>query len=165
MEAPDMGDIFTATGSKFYIGPSVTNGTDTAAEFAALAWVEVGLIETLGEYGDESSPVTFAAIGDGRTRKAKGSRDAGMMAVTVGRDATDVGQQALAAAERTYNNYAFKVVLPNRLTVSGTDEINYFRGLVMSRKKNVGGNDNVVRDTYNIGVNSELVEVAPTAGP
>lgn len=159
-----MADIFTATGTKIYIGPSVTNATDIASEYAALTWKEIGLVETVGEFGDESSSVTFAAVGDGRQRKAKGARDAGTLTITCAHAADDEGQQAIIAAEATYNNYAFKVVLPNRLNATGTDEINYFRGLVMSKRKNVGGNDNVVRVTFNVGVNSEIVEVAPTAG-
>lgn len=160
-----MADIFTATGAKLYIGPSVTSATDTASEYAALTpWTEVGMIETLGEFGDESSEVTFAVLGDGRIRKAKGARNAGTLAITVGHVADDTGQAAMIAAEATYSNYAFKVVLPNRLNATGTDEIQYFRGLVMSKRQNVGGNDNVVRRTFNLGVNSEIVVVAATAG-
>ena len=159
-----MADIFTATGAKVFIGPSVTTATDSTAEFAALSWTEIALVETIGEYGDESAAVTFAAVGDGRTRKAKGARDAGTLALTVAHAADDVGQQALEAAEGTYNNFAFKVTLPNRLNATGTDEVNYFRGLVMSKRLNVGGNDNVVRNTYNVGVNSQIYVVAPTAG-
>lgn len=159
-----MGDIFTASGTKIFIGPSTATTPADAAAYAALTWTEVGLVETIGEYGDESSAVTFAALGDGRMRKGKGARDAGTLAVTVAHDPTDVGQQALEAAEGTNNNFVFKVVLPNRLTASGTDEINYFKGLVMSKRLNVGGNDNVVRRTFSIAVNSALTVVAPTAG-
>ena len=159
-----MSDIFTATGAKFYIGPSVTNATDTSAEYAALSWTEVGMIETLGEFGDESNEVTFAVLGDGRIRKAKGARNAGTLAITVAHASDDTGQQAVIAAEATYNNYAFKVELPNKLNATGTNELQYFRGLVMSKRQNVGNNDNVVRRTFNIGVNSEIVSVAPTAG-
>ncbi len=160
-----MADIFTATGAKLYIGPSVTNAVDTVGEYAALTpWTEVGLVSTLGEYGDESSEVTFAVLGDGRIRKAKGARNAGTLAITVAHAADDTGQQAMVAAEATYSNYAFKIVLPNRLNATGTDEIQYFRGLVMSKRLNVGSNDSVVTDTYNVGVNSEVLSVAPTAG-
>lgn len=159
-----MSDIFTATGTKIFIGPSVTNATDTAAEFAALTWTEVGLVESIGEYGDQSSAVTGAVLGDGRNRKAKGARDAGELSIQVFHAGDDVGQQALIAAEATYSNYAFKVILPNRLNATGTDEIQYFRGLVMSKRLNVGGNDNLVRDTFNVGVNSPIVVVAATSG-
>lgn len=158
------GDIFTATGTKIFIGPSVTSATDTAGEYAALTpWTEIGLVESIGEFGDESSAVTFAVIGDGRIRKAKGARDAGSLNITVGYDITDDGQGALVAAEGTYSNYAFRVVLPNRLNAGGTDEINYFRGLVMSKRLNVGNNDNVVKQSFVVGINSPIVIVEPTA--
>ena len=77
-----MSDIFTATGTKIFIGPSVTNTTDTAAEFAALSWTEIGLVESIGEFGDQASMVTGAVIGDGRMRKARGARDAGELAIS-----------------------------------------------------------------------------------
>lgn len=153
-----MGDIVTASGAKMYIGPAVTStSADSLAEFAAVtAWTEIGLIESLGEYGDESSAVTFAALGDGRMRKAKGARDAGTIALTVAHDPTDTGQAAMEAAEATNNNYAFKVTLPDGPTDAYTDTTQYFRGLVMSKRKNVGSNDNVIRSTYNVGINSEI---------
>lgn len=159
-----MGDIFTATGTKVYIGPSVAGTPANATAYAALTWTEVGLVETVGEFGDESAAVNFAALGDGRVRKAKGARDAGALAITVARDRSDVGQVALEAAEAGYSNFVFKIVLPNRLNATGTDEVQYFKGLVMSKRTNVGGNDNVVRNTYNIGINSAITVVEPTAG-
>lgn len=160
-----MGDIFTATGAKIYIGPSVTvDSADTLGEFAALSWTEIKMVETIGEYGDSSSVVSAAVLGDGRMRKAKGARDAGNMDLVVFPVADDAGQAALIAAEATYANYAVKVTLPNRLNATGTDEINYFRVLVMSKRKNIGGNDNIVRQTFSLGINSPILEVAATAG-
>jgi Phage tail tube protein, TTP len=153
-----MGDITTASGTRVYIGAAVTTtAADSLAEFQAMAsaWVEIGLIESLGEFGDESADVAFAAIGDGRTRHAKGARDAGTMAITAAHDPTDVGQAAIEAAEQTNNNYAFRVVLPDGPPNYSDTEI-FFRGLVRSRRKNIGTNDNVIRNTYNVGVNSEL---------
>ena len=84
--------------------------------------------------------------------------------ITVAHASDDTGQAAMIAAEATYSNYAFKVELPNRLNATGTDETQYFRGLVMSKRQNIGNNDNVVRRTFNLGVNSEIVVVAATAG-
>lgn len=153
-----MAEIITASGARIYIGnAAVTSAVDTLAEFEATSsWIEIGLVESLGEYGDESSTVTFAALGDGRVRKAKGARDAGVLALTVAHDPTDVGQVAIEAAEGTNNNYPFKVVLPDGPTPAYSDTIQYFRGLVMSKRLNVGTNDNVVRKTFNIGLNSEV---------
>lgn len=152
------GDIITASGTRVYIGAAVTStSADSLAEFQAMTpWTEISLIESLGEFGDESSDVSFAAIGDGRMRHAKGARDAGTMTITVAHTPEDAGQAAIEAAEATNDNYAFKVVLPDAPTGAWSDTEIYFRGLVKSKRKNVGSNDNVVRNTYQVGINSEL---------
>src|SRR5262245_6687541 len=159
-----MGDISTASGSKVFVSPAVTSAqADTLAEFIAMSnWTEIGLIESIGEFGDESSDVTFSAIGDARVRHAKGARDAGTMALTVAHDPTDVGQAAMTLAEQSSSNFAFRVTL-NDGPAGYSDTDLYFRGLVRSRRKNVGTNDNVVRNTYNVGVNSEIFENTATS--
>lgn len=158
-----MGDITTATGAKIFIGPSVLPSVDTQAEYEAISsWTEIGLVESLGEFGDQSSTVNFASLSDGRQRKAKGIRDAGDLALTVARDATDPGQAALIAAEASSNKFAFKVVYPDRLTPSGTDGVDYFRALVMSKRGNVGNADNVIRRAFTLGIDSAIVSVDPT---
>ena len=153
-----MGDIITASGTKIYIGPAVAASVDTLAEFQAISpWTEIGLVENVGEYGDESAAVTFAAVGDGRMRKSKGARDAGTLALTCGHDPLDAGQAAVEAAEATNLKYAFKVVIPDG-PAGYSNTIQYFRGLVMSKRKNVGTNDNVVRNNYAIAIDSEIFE-------
>lgn len=150
--------IITASGTKVYIGAAVTDlAADTLAEFQAMTpWTEIGLVESLGEFGDQSSDVSFAAIGDGRMRHAKGARDAGSMTISCAHDPLDAGQAAIEVAEGTNDNYAFKVVIPDAPTGAYTDTVIYFRGLVKSKRKNIGTNDNVVKNTYEVGVNSEL---------
>lgn len=151
-----MGDIVTASGSKFYIGPAAASTMDTIAEFEAVSvWTEVGMIEDLGEDGDESSSVTGAVIGDARIRKAKGARDAGVKTIVCFHDPTDAGQSAMEAAEESDNNYAFKEVLPDG-PAGYSNTIRYFRGLVMSQRQRKGTNDNILRNVYNIGVNSQI---------
>jgi hypothetical protein len=152
------GDIITASGTRVYIGAAVTTTeADTLAEFEALSvWTEIGLIESIGEFGDQSNDVSFAVIGDGRMRHAKGARDAGSMTITVAHTPEDPGQAAIEAAEATNDNYAFKVVLPDAPTALYSDTVIFFRGLVRSKRKNIGSNDNVVRNTYEVGINSEL---------
>lgn len=159
-----MSAIFTASGTTLAIGASVATEPANAAAYATAtsAATLIGFIESVGEFGDESAAIDFAVLGDGRVRKAKGARNAGALAVTCAHIADDVGQIALLAAELTYNQYPFKMVLPNKLTSGGTNEIIYFMGIVMSKRFNVGGNDNVVRRTFNIGVTSGLTTVAPT---
>lgn len=150
--------IITASGTSVEIGPQVTEAqADTLSEFQALSgWIPVGLVESVGEFGDQAADVTFAAIGDSRTRHAKGARDAGTMALVCAHDPLDAGQQAVEAAEQTNQLFAFRVILPDAPGVTFTNTVYYFRGLVSSRRKNIGTNDNVVRNTYNVLVNSQL---------
>lgn len=154
-----MGDIVTANGSKIYIGSAaVTSTMDTVAEFQAVtAWTEIGLVEDLSELGDEAAPVTGAAVGDGRIRKAKGARDAGTLQLICFHDPLDTGQAAVIAAEATNNNYPFKIVL-NDGPAGYSDTIQYFRGLVMGKRLRMGTNDNIMRRVFGIGVNSEVFE-------
>jgi hypothetical protein len=152
-----MGDIMTASGSKIYISQSAqTSAIDTIAEFqATTAWTEIGLVESMGMFGDESPQVTGTAIGDGRVRKAKGARDAGMMEVVVFHDPTDLGQAAVEAAQQTSDNYGFKVTIPDG-PPGYSDTVKYFRALIMSERMTIGTNDNLVRKTYNLGINSQI---------
>src|SRR4051812_3717890 len=140
------GDVTTASGTRVYIGSAATSTIDTIAEFEGISgWTEIGLVESVGEYGDQSNAVNFEVLGDGRVRHSKGARDAGTLALVCGHDPTDVGQSALEAAEATNNNYAFKVVLPDG-PAGYSDTIQYFRGMVMGKRKNVGNNENIIRN-------------------
>lgn len=152
------GDIKTASGTRVFIGASITaDQADTLAEFEAMSnWVEIGLIESLGEFGDQSNEVTFSALGDARVRRSKGARDAGTMTLTCGHDPTDLGQAAVEAAEQTNFNFAWRVDLPDAPAAGYSNTQIYFRGLVMGRRKNVGTNDNVIRNNYSVGINSQL---------
>lgn len=159
--------ISTASGAKFYIGPvtpvsAIDFTTDESAlvDFEALTgWLEVKEIEDFGQHGDESNEVTFAALGDRRVRKLKGSRNAGTMAIVAGRDPLDAGQNAMIAAEKTDYEYAFKVVYADAQDETYTDSVEYFIGLVMSRPTNVGTVDNVIRRNFNVAINSDIIEV------
>lgn len=106
--------IYANNGSRLYIGGPITlNGTNlTAASFTSQTWVEVGEIENLGTVGDTAAEISFDAVNVGRTRRLKGTRNAGTMEVVCGIDYSDPGQLALIAAEQTIFDYAFKIV-PN----------------------------------------------------
>jgi len=154
-----MGDIQTTSGAKFYISDAATTAaTDTLAEYEALSWIEVGLIEDLGRLGDVSTEVTGASIRDGRIRKAKGARNAGTQTVICFQDPFDAGQAKLREAQATNDNYAFKMEVPDGPADTFTNTFRYYRGLVMSEEGNYGTNDNIMRYTFNIGVNSAVTE-------
>jgi hypothetical protein len=153
-----MGNIITATGTKIYIGGAVTEAqADTLAEFEAMsAWTEIGLVENLNAFGDKSNSVTFASLADSRMRKAKGVRDAGDFTIVCAHDPTDAGQAAVDAAEATKNTYAFKVVIPDAPDNTYSDTLQFFRALVMGKRKNIGTADNVMRNEYDVAIDSEV---------
>jgi hypothetical protein len=152
--------VDTAAGSRLYLG--TTQAASTQQDFESDSYVEVGEVEDLGEFGDESEEVTFTALGDRRVRKFKGPRNAGTMAVVCGHDSSDDGQAAMKAAEATDFDYNVKVVLNDALTLNGSPTTIYFRGKVMSKKRNVGNVSNVVRHNFNVAINSDLIEIGAT---
>ena len=152
-----------STGAKFYIAnAAVYSEPANAAAYAALTWVEVGDPESIGPYGDEAQVITAATLQDSRVFKGKGPNDAGTLELTVLDRPDDTGQQALIAAALALPNYAFKVELPNKLTSGGTNQLDYFIGLVTSQRINVGSAANIIRRTFNIAINSKVTTTAAT---
>lgn len=151
--------VQTATGTRVYIGPQALSTVDTIAEFAALSpWTEVGEVESVGEFGDESALATFTALNDSRVRKLKAARDAGVLPLVCGRDPLDAGQQAMIDAEGTKYEYAIRVDFEDAPSEAYIPSTYYFRALITSKRENVGANDNVIRRTFNIAINSEIFE-------
>lgn len=153
--------IFAVAGAKIYIGTTAAASDET--EFAADSYTEITPAETIGDFGDTATDVKFLGIGDARAQHLKGSRDAGQMTLSVGRDDTDAGQIACLAAFDSALDFNFKIVWNNAATLMGTKGVTYFRGKVMS-KKNVNGTgpDNVMKREFAIGINTAQVEVEPT---
>lgn len=152
--------VNTASGATLWIG--TTQSAAVQADFEADSFIEVGEVEDGGEFGDESESITFTSLQDGRVRKFKGPRDAGTMTIVCGDDPSDEGQDAMVAAEATIFDYNFKLQLNDALTLGGEGSIYYFRAKVMSKRVNVGNVSNVVRRTFNLGINSAIIEINPT---
>lgn len=152
--------VSTGSGVRLFIG-GVNNNRESAVEdYVAESYVEIGEVEDGGEFGDESEVITFTSLADGRTRKFKGARDAGTMALVVGDDTTDEGQQALEAAEAEPHDYNFKIQLNDAITLGGEGSTHYFTGKVMSKRRTGLQSNSVVRRNFSIGINSAITEVA-----
>lgn len=115
---------------------SATTTYDEATLAADVGYELIGRIRNLGEFGDQFQLISVDEINDGRTRKGKGTANAGSMQVVCSRDGADAGQIALKAAAESYDAFNFKIELPNG---DGTYEVNYFSALVMSKTKGLGG--------------------------
>lgn len=152
--------VHTASETKVYIGP--TTAAADAAAYAALTWTEIGEVQSIGEFGDQASDVTFTSLSDGRVRHMKGARDAGVLALVCGRDPLDAGQVAARAAEKTKFAYAIKIVAADALDANDTDSVFYFHALVQSARDSFGENDSVVTTTFNLGITTAIIEVPAT---
>jgi hypothetical protein len=152
--------INASAGAQIFIGPT-TAASDVSA-YAALAWVEVSEVESLGEFGDQSEAIKFASLSDSRIRKLKGARDAGDLTLVVANDPRDAGQLALIAAEGTPFSYAVKIVIPDAPDSNDTDTILYFHSKVMSKRLGVGGVNDVTKRTFVLGIDTAIIE-SPSA--
>lgn len=163
--------ISTSAGTRVFIGPVVNISTIKAmTDEAALTffediedndWTEVEEVESLGEFGDSTQPATFAALKDSRMTKLKTVRDAGTLAVVVGRDELDPGQMALVAAEKTKFNNAFKVVFADERDENYSPSTEYFGGMVLSRATTVGAVTDVTKRNFGVAINTAIY-VDPT---
>lgn len=154
--------ITTASGAKIYIGPTtvVTGANDAAiiTAYEALTYVEIKEVESLGEFGDAANDVTFTSLSDARVRHLKGARDAGVLALVVGRDPYDAGQIAARAAEKTKFAYAFKIVAADAADATDTPTTFFFHALVQGAKENFGEADNVVKTNFDLGITTKIYE-------
>lgn len=156
-----MTDIFSTSGSKIYIGQAKLTSTNNfvLADFNSQSWVEIGLVEKIGQFGDESSSISFDALGVGRTYQLKGNRNAGSLSLVCAINYTDYGQASLRGAETTKYNYAFRVDFNDTPSGGSTPSKRYFVGLVLSAREQLDGANDVMRLNATIGINSNIVRV------
>ena len=161
-----MASLVTTAGSKIYIGPAMAfSGTDlVAGDFpssgeGAITWTEIKGHTDLGSAGDTSELVTSNQIGIRRTRKAKGSRNAGSKTIVMDFDPADPGQIALLAAEKTDDSYAFRMVFADA-PAGGTPSERFFIAFVMSHEEQLGEANNAVKISATLELDSNIVRVA-----
>ena len=155
-----MSSIFATQGTQVYIGQPMTSQSApfVVGDFDVNTWVPIGWLESIGEFGDESAEITFDPIGEGRTQKLKGIRNAGNMDLVMGIVDDDPGQIALLAAEAELDDYAFRVVF-NNAPAGGDPAERFFIGKVMTARERLDTANNVVRRGGRIGINSNVVRV------
>lgn len=149
--------VNTSAGSKLFIGTTATSG-------ASDSYVEVAEVTNIGEFGRTYAEITFTSLGDRNVRKFKGSRNDGNITLQLGRSAGDVGQAAAVVALDDDQDYNFKITLNDDSGVSGATPTTFiFKAKVMSYVTNVGGTDQVVQATMQLGIKSgSIIETAAT---
>lgn len=163
-----MSKIFATAGAKLHIGAAKAfTGTDfTASDFTTgtPSWTEIGGTTNLGSAGDTSELITTNHIGEARTRKLKGTRNAGSMQVLIDLDYADAGQLALIAAEKTDDTYAFRITF-NDAPAGGTPSYRYFVALVMSAAEQLDEANNTTKLAVTLELDSNIVRVAADEAP
>lgn len=155
-----MADLLTGLNATVSIGPVADDTVDSEAEFVALTpYTLIGMVETIGEFGDTAEDVTANVISEGRTRHAKGTRDAGTCTITCFWQPDDPGQQDVMDAEATSNRFAFKINPRDRLSPAGTDSSSYFRGLVRSARRSELSANEPQRIVFDVGIDSAITYV------
>lgn len=161
--------LFATAGAKVFIGTAMDAPTIddlTAADFTSMTWTEIAPLESIGTFGDSAEAITFDAIGLSRRQKIKGVRDAGTLELVAGIDYADAGQIAAIAAEKTADNYAFKITF-NDAPATGTAPApsqRLFVGMVMSAAEALDAANNIMKLNVSVGINSNIVRVDATTG-
>ncbi len=156
----------TNAGSKLYICTTPQPDELDATEYAALTWVLVGGVGSVGETGDNTNILTYDTWDDAVVQKAKGMTDAGSPEIEVARDPDDAGQDAMRTAAGTNLIYAFKIEgtdLPDTNPAS-TPTIRYNRGLVSGPREPNGRNEDFDLEIFTLGLVQKQIKVDPVAG-
>jgi hypothetical protein len=139
-------DLIVAKGTKLSIGSHVLG-------HGSLAYTEVGMIESFGDFGPDASVGSFTPIGTGIAGKYLGTTDNGELALTIAKTTTDSGLTALIAASKINTPLAYQIVLSD----TGADTYT-FNGLCRSVRVNVGSGDDVVKINCAIALTGVLTE-------
>ena len=164
-----MARMYATAGCKIYIGGAAIADPDTdmvVGDFSAVTWTQVKGWTQMGQVGDTAALVTSDQIDSQRTKKAKGTRNAGSMENTFDVVADDAGQLALVAAEKTSNNYPIKIEY-NDTPASGstpTPSQSLFIALVMTSARQGSGANDPRRRAFTLEINSNIVFVAAATG-
>lgn len=158
--------VFATAGAKLYIGSALAaQSADFAvSDFDSQSWTEIKELESLGSFGDTAQEITFEAIGDSRTKRFKGTRSAGTMEVVCGIDYSDAGQLAALAAEKTDDNYAFKLEFDDA-PAGGTPSERYFVAMVGGASEQLDTANNVMKQNLSLWINSNVVRVNAAEAP
>jgi len=132
------------------------------AGYAALTYIDVSTVGSLGETGNTQNILSYDAWNTRTVQKQKGMTNAGDPELECADDPTDAGQDALKAAAATKFYYAFKIEGDDKLTPGGTNGIRYNRGLVAGPRKPNGRNEDFDLIIFDLGLVQEEITVKPT---
>lgn len=144
--------VRTTSGTQIAICITPTTA-NTRVALAALAYVDIGSVESLGEIGPQGQDVTFININGDPVQHLKGSTDNGAMTIVCGKDPLDPGQIATMTAAGTKFEYALRITEQDAADANDPESVTYVRGPVMGGRKTLGGANDVTKRTFMVGLN------------
>jgi hypothetical protein len=155
-----MPEAQTQSGAKLFICVTPQNEDLTATQFAALTYVQVNKVGSIGERGISTNVVSYDTLDTNVSSKGKGITNAGDPQVEMAELLSDPGQQAMrvAGAPDVPDAYAFKVEFTD-------GSMEYLRGLVTGPNKPGGRNEDFRLNTYTLALNQQPLDVPAPATP
>lgn len=148
-------------GTKIYISSQIdTTVTNNATLYAALTWVELKGVSSIGPIGDKASEIRVDILSENRTRKTKGVYDAGSPTIEFVPIASDPGQLAVIAALAVNGDYAFRVILNDKPAAGTSGTILYFAAQIMEAQRMMGPANNPLKYQAQLGITTAIIEVA-----
>ncbi|MDB5420657.1 MAG: hypothetical protein JWR59_604 [Brevundimonas sp.] len=155
--------IGTSAGTTIAVCATSTSA-NTQAALAALTYIDIGKVESLGELGPQGQDVTFAGLSGEEVAHLKGATDNGALTIVCGRDPLDAGQIALRTAAATKLEYAIRITEADGATDADPDTVTWLRGPIMGGRKGVGGANDVTKRTFVVGINAYFEAPSTSSG-
>lgn len=152
----------TNKGRKLYVCATPQPVDLDAAAYAALTWVQVGHVGSVGESGSSDNIVNYDELETDVIQKSKGLTDAGSPTVELARTPTDAGQIILKSIAGTNLDYAFKIEDADG-PAGFTNTIYYNRGRIGGPTRPGGRAEDFILEVYTFAFNQREVVVAPAA--
>lgn len=154
--ALDESELLSATGARVYIGdPAWTHDSLDAFDAQLLDWEEVGLVESVPEFGVRWNTGTFTPVSDGFERAYKTNMAANEVVLPCARDGSDAGQIAAQAAAGSRGKYPVKIILGDEPDGVGAKPSRFYMwALVTSATVVIGGSQDTVRTNITLSFSS-----------
>lgn len=141
-----------------YIGSTLSVAASTpAAEsqsgYEAISFTEVGLVVSIGEFGDTHEDLTSNLLKTGRTDHSNGTKDGGEVPVTIEYSGTDAGLTIIKAGNGGATTHSFKITDPD-----GDDY--YFQGVIANLRHRERTTSTKKGFSFVMRVNTGVTEVA-----
>lgn len=150
-----MSNVQTSAGTTFALSAEAPATYDESG-YSALTYTEVGEVTNIPEFGGAYQLVTHEPLGDRSVVKRKGTLNHGSIALQIGKDISDSGQELLKTAYGEDEVYSFKITLQD-----GT--VQYSTGQVFSFTTNVGNSNQITGIGCQIEFDTEIIEVEASA--